>query len=63
MVEPIRWTGAQLGDDASCGKERFRTARLKEPLELHTELPPGRGPFDADPESRCLRAMGHATMA
>jgi len=38
VVEPVRWTGAQLGGDASCGKERFRIERLKEPLELYTEF-------------------------
>ena len=41
MVEPIRWTVQQLGEDAARGRDRFRAERLEESLELYT------GFFDA----------------
>ena len=38
MAEPIQWTAQPLGEDATRSRERFRTARLEETLELYTQF-------------------------
>ena len=38
MAEPIQWTAQPLGEDATHSRERFRTARLEETLELYTQF-------------------------
>lgn len=38
MVEPPLWSAQQLREDADVARERFRSERLDEPLELYTQL-------------------------